>query len=121
MKIILPIPPSINRTYKTGNGRFYCSQEATAFKEEVGWQLKHCNVPPLGKLGMIIGYYFVDERRDIDSGCKILLDSLQGHLYKNDKQVKAKLEFVYVDKQNPRCEIEVVPLEDFVRSLAKLK
>lgn len=41
----------------------------------------------------------------------MILDCLEGKVYKNDRQVKAKHIFWGLDKENPRAEIEVLPLE----------
>ena len=48
-------------------------------------------------------------RPDLDES--VILDCLEGKVYKNDRQVKAKHIFWGLDKENPRAEIEVSVLE----------
>ena len=56
-----------------------------------------------------IKIYYATRRPDLDES--VILDCLEGKVYKNDRQVKAKHIFWGLDKENPRAEIEVSPLE----------
>ena len=49
--------------------------------------------------------YYASRRPDLDES--LILDLLQGIAYVNDRQVKEKHIFWGLDKENPRCEIEV--------------
>lgn len=49
---------------------------------------------------------FVKRDRDIDSSVKLLLDALEGIVYKNDKQV-VDLNISKYKSDNPRLEIEI--------------
>jgi Holliday junction resolvase RusA-like endonuclease len=49
--------------------------------------------------------YYASRRPDLDES--LVLDLLQGIAYVNDRQVKEKHIFWGLDKDNPRCEIEV--------------
>jgi len=107
MLVILPLPPSINATYKTGNGNFYKSKVAREWEEAAGWKIKRLksSYNPTDRLYMQITFYFQHDR-DIDSGIKILLDLFQKmNVYPNDKMVyKLEVKKVMV-KIKPHCEI----------------
>ena len=46
---------------------------------------------------------------DLDES--VILDCLEGYAYKNDRQVKEKHIYHGLDKENPRAEITVEPIE----------
>ena len=48
-------------------------------------------------------------RPDLDES--VVLDCMQNKIYKNDRQVKEKHIYWGLDKENPRCEIEVAEIE----------
>jgi Holliday junction resolvase RusA-like endonuclease len=51
--------------------------------------------------------WYASRRPDLDES--LILDLLQGVTYANDRQVKEKhIYWMGVDKENPRCEIEVI-------------
>lgn len=85
MEIELPLPPTLNQTYRTGNGRYYMTKTATNYKQFVQWQLKRLR-PTKDKYSVMIKMY-VKHDRDIDSSLKILLDSFEGFVYENDRQI----------------------------------
>ena len=102
------IPPAMNATYKSGNGRFYKSSEAKAAQEAMAWEAKAQWMPkkPItGKISITIRFIFKDARRDIDSGVKATLDALSGICYKNDRQISEMHLSKSVDSANPRVEI----------------
>jgi Holliday junction resolvase RusA-like endonuclease len=55
-----------------------------------------------------IRIWYASRRPDLDES--LILDLLQEVAYKNDRQVKEKHIYWGLDKQNPRCEIEVSAL-----------
>lgn len=66
-------------------------------------------VEPLmeGELAMTLHIYYASQRPDLDES--LILDLLQGILYKNDRQVRERHVYHYIDKLNPRAEIWVRP------------
>jgi len=57
-----------------------------------------------------IRIWYASRRPDLDES--LILDLLQEVAYKNDRQVKEKhIYWMGVDKDNPRCEIDVSPRE----------
>lgn len=68
-------------------------------------------VEPLmeGELAVTMNIYYSTQRPDLDES--LILDLLQGVLYKNDRQVREKHIKHFIDKANPRTEIWVKPRE----------
>lgn len=89
----------------------YMSAEGRALKESYQWEAtsQWKDKMLLGRVIVCIKLFFGDLRnRDIDNYNKILLDSLTGIVWKDDKQiVKMEIEKLY-DKKNPRVEIEIL-------------
>ena len=57
-----------------------------------------------------IRIWYASRRPDLDES--LILDLLQDVAYLNDRQVKEKhIYWMGVDKENPRCEIEVQPIQ----------
>ena len=52
-----------------------------------------------------ITIYYASRRPDLDES--VILDCMQGFIYKNDRQVKKKIINWGLDKDNPRSEIKV--------------
>ena len=76
---------------------------ATMFKQQ-------CVVAPSQKfvcdVVVTIRIWYASRRPDLDES--LILDLLQGIAYENDRQVKEKhIYWMGVDKENPRCEIEI--------------
>ena len=53
--------------------------------------------------------YYASRRPDLDES--VILDCMQGFIYKNDRQVKRKINQWGLDKENPRAEITVRLME----------
>jgi Holliday junction resolvase RusA-like endonuclease len=56
---------------------------------------------------MTIHIYYASQRPDLDES--LILDLLQGILYKNDRQVRERHVYHFIDKLNPRTEIWIRP------------
>lgn len=53
--------------------------------------------------------YYASRRPDLDES--LIMDLLQDHVIKNDRQIKAKIILHGLDKENPRTDIKVARLE----------
>jgi len=110
MTITLPLPPSINRTYKTGNGHFYKSREAHDWETEALWEIKRqvrYPYPMLGRLSVHLTFYF-ERDSDIDSRIKAVLDVLQkGQAISNDRDITHLEVLKIIDKVKPRADIRI--------------
>lgn len=99
----LPVPPSANRYWRVWNNRIVVTDEARAYKQEVGYLLSKC-VPLEGDVCVNLTVFRPSNRGDTDNYLKVLLDALQGYAYKNDNQIVEIHIFRDNDKDNPRVE-----------------
>ena len=91
---------------KTGSPLFSKSKKALSYVKSFKEQCKKIDPLLLGDVAVIIKIYYASRRPDLDES--LILDCMEGLVYKNDRQVKEK--YIYwggVDKQNPRAEISV--------------
>jgi Holliday junction resolvase RusA-like endonuclease len=58
-------------------------------------------------IGLDIDFYVSNHRSDLDNLLKATLDCLTGIVWKDDKQIIELLVRKYVDKKNPRIEMNV--------------
>lgn len=114
----MPIPVSVNHMYyntKYGGKRLnaraqkffdeqkkrtYAEMQKQGWKQEIGdvWFEVHCD------------FYMPDKRvRDTHNTFKLMLDILEGVLFKNDYFVKPHVDKVLLDKDNPRVVITIYP------------
>lgn len=111
--LILPLPISANRYWRQSGTRLYVSAEAIAYRKQVEAII---SVLPIdcqneGDVRLRLHFYRARKSGDLDNRIKPFLDSLQGLLYKDDKQIQ-KLDCErFDDKLNPRVEIWILPKE----------
>jgi len=86
--IKLPYPPTINHYYfTTKQGRRIITAKGKAYHQEVGYLLNSYK-PTSDPVKMLINVYPPDNRRrDLDNILKVLGDSMEGYLYKDDNQI----------------------------------
>lgn len=115
---ILPLPPGINASYKSGKGRFYGSPELAYFKAEAYAVLRQQAIVDWMAISVIqkskkktpltisINFYFPTLwKRDIDGGEKAVIDAAFDYIGLNDNLIVDKHTRKFVDRENPRCEI----------------
>jgi len=69
--------------------------------------------PSSGSIYIEARFYFQDgRRRDIDGPLKSLLDAMNGVIYNDDSQIVKLVVEKFIDRQNPRTEVEIIILED---------
>lgn len=112
MKFIVPLPPTLNATYKTGQGRFYKAKVAKDWEEEAGYLIlskmvklreKRITEPCSVELDM-----YINRDRDIDSSIKIVLDLLQSsRILENDRLVHDLHVNKFINKQDPHLEVNI--------------
>jgi crossover junction endodeoxyribonuclease RusA len=107
-RLELPYPPSANRYWRHYAGKTVISTEARDYKQQVGMMALAARVAPFsGDVSVTIDLYRPAKRGDLDNFAKVLLDSMQGHLFRNDNQVVDLHMRRHDDKKNPRVVIEV--------------
>tara|TARA_R100001163_G_C4952956_1_gene119938 strand:+ start:97 stop:459 length:363 start_codon:yes stop_codon:yes gene_type:complete len=89
---------------------FIKSDKARAYLKDF-----HSQVPSLdelleGDLKVTMTIFYASRRPDLDES--VVLDAMQDHIYKNDRQVKEKHIFWGLDVLNPRSEILVEAIKE---------
>lgn len=110
MRITLPYPPSANRYWRNVNGRMVVSQEAAKFRESVEIECMVAGIRPVdSSVCVSLDFYRPAKRGDLDNLLKVVLDSLIGWAYVDDKQVVEIHAMRHDDKEHPRVEVVVTP------------
>jgi Holliday junction resolvase RusA-like endonuclease len=117
MKLIInDIPPSNNK-FIGRNARWAYQKEKKKWEELIYWETWAKGIEPscLAKAKVIITYYFKTKgRRDPDNySGKMLLDPLvRNKILQDDSFFNIELVLrAFHDKEKPRTEIEIIPLE----------
>ncbi len=127
LRIVLPLPPSVNNQYATVNGRRVLSAEARQFKSGVKRQIEEMIFSGQlgsnmlasirgGYLSLFIDFYFVTPmKRDLDGGLKVTQDALCEALGMNDNRVVDIHLVKRIDPLNPRIEVqlETIPEDEW--------
>ena len=94
---------------RTGKPMFIKSEKALAYVSAVQLQAPRPKGLLHGPLAAFITIYYASERPDLDES--LILDALQGIIYRNDRQIKEKHIYRRLDRTNPRADImiEVIP------------
>jgi len=113
MRLITPIPPSVNHAYFYRGGKKIKNTKARNFDEEVilltrQYVKKVKKFPDKKKIICKLWYFFPDaRRRDTHNTLKLLLDAVEkGGLYKDDKYVLPQIQDFCIDRDDPRVELE---------------
>lgn len=120
LNLILPIPISENHAYiymRRGGKRLNKKAEqwmATAKHlaerevEATGWYLEDCGV----WFTLEMKVFMPDRRiRDSHNMYKILMDALEGTVYRNDYYVMTRTKSVQLDRERPRVELTIKPVK----------
>lgn len=93
MTITLPYPPSLNRYYRTVQGRILISAEGRSYQHTVAGYVMEARTGAAmrGRLAVSIDVFPPDRRRrDLDNTAKCLLDSLtKAGVWADDEQIDA--------------------------------
>jgi Holliday junction resolvase RusA-like endonuclease len=109
----------------SGKVMFIKSQKARMYVDDFALQCPQLDPPLEGDLAVTITIYYASRRPDLDES--VILDAMQSvvktdkktkqkmvlrnNIYLNDRQVKQKHIFWALDKEKPRAEIRVEPLD----------
>lgn len=87
------------------------SKEAVAYAASIARQVPALSELMTGELRVDIELYYSWEGPDLDAS--IILDGLQGLIYKNDRQVRSQHFEHHIDKANPRAVITIQPRDQW--------
>ena len=125
LRLVLPIPPSINEQYATINGRRVSTAAARRFKQRVQRTLAELERKEVlyeelrerlrqGYLSFSMAFYFETPlKRDLDGGLKITQDAICESLGLNDNRVVNIHLVKYIDPLHPHLEVELEAFEDW--------
>lgn len=96
-----------------GRTKFIKSAKALAYVKAFQWQCPR--LPDLleGDLLVAMRVHYASRRPDMDES--VILDAMEGFIYKNDRQVRERHTYWALDKDHPRTEIWVARLDDLDR------
>lgn len=111
MKFTFPLPPTTNHMYHHTRHGAYKTEEARLWEDEAQVIILQTKGRKTLLDDVYVGMeFFLKRDRDVDN-MKLLLDCLQDNgILKNDSQVVHLNIKKYVDKKNPRVELEVLPV-----------
>ena len=113
INLTLSLPPTLNQTYGSAQGRFYKRKEVKEWETLAGWQVKsQCRSLQRLTTPIYVGItMFLKRDRDIDSCVKVILDLLQRtDIIENDNLIEHLNIKKLKDVKNPHLEIEIVKI-----------
>lgn len=117
IKLILPIPPSVNACYanrsiKGMRGRILTEEgrnwknlagwEARVAAKQAGWEITKEKV-----VIEVIAYWQDARKHDMNNTHKLLADAFEGILYENDNVVLMRDMDFSIDRKKPRLEVTI--------------
>jgi crossover junction endodeoxyribonuclease RusA len=107
-RLVLPMPPSANRYWRTFRNVVVVSEEAKAYKAGVKASAAEQGATLLsGDVAVYIDVYRSRKAGDLDNRIKVALDALKGVAFEDDKQVVEIHARRFDDKNNGRIEITI--------------
>ena len=91
-----------------GKPAFIKSKKARNYEKTFAPQCPQINPPVEFDVRVTLTIFYATRRPDLDEA--VILDCMQGKIYKNDRQVKEKHVFWGLDRENPRSEVTVEKL-----------
>ena len=91
-------------------GMLIKSQKALDYSDAFNLQCPYLREPSVNKILVSMKIFYSSLRPDLDES--LILDLMQGKLYKNDRQVKQKIISHGLDRGNARAIIQVEEVDD---------
>lgn len=126
VRMVLPLPPSINAQYVVvGKRKRVLSKAARAWKKDairvISMLQEKSTISPVEEkalannlLGVYLTFYFkTPMRRDLDGGLKITLDTIATSLGFDDRNIVDLHLSKQIDPLHPRVEIEIETIDDW--------
>jgi crossover junction endodeoxyribonuclease RusA len=125
LRLVLPLPPSINRQYANAAKGRVLTAEARTFKRDVkklidqallNNTISTATERTLQKslIGVYLTFYFTTpRRRDLDGGLKIALDAICAPLGIDDRSVVDLHLVKQIDPLRPRLEVEIEAIDNW--------
>lgn len=98
-------------------GERLTQKQQKAAKQWIGWHALRSR--PRGRWPMqavyaieVIGYWPDRRFGDVDRLMNLVMDALEGIVYRSDRQVRAQTSSMLLDRERPRTEVLVVPYDE---------
>ena len=111
--LIIPIMAcSVNKYYRSWQGRVLISKDGREFKKEMELHLNNYE-KVLGKIQLRLILHFKDRRkRDVDNYAKVLIDCLKNKLFEDDDQIYELYMQKHIGCGYNQISIEIISLEE---------
>ena len=125
LRLVVPLPPSINRQYANAAKGRVLTAEARAFKRDVKKLIDEAlltnkisgateKTMQKSLIGVYLTFYFTSpKRRDLDGGLKIALDAICEPLGIDDRAVVELHLIKQIDPLRPRLEVEIEAIDNW--------
>lgn len=115
-QIIYGTPPSKSNCYKIININGHKSLGKTdrlrKYEQDFYLQCNKYRDANIGQFKIYLDVYFPSNRNDLDNAMKVILDCLQRvKAIQNDNKCVSIYAEKYIDKENPRIEFTIVPVD----------
>lgn len=106
--------PSKSNNYRISGNRLYKTEAVRTYERLFSLQYKRHETITT-EFGLSVKVYMVNKRADLDGVFKVLLDNLQTvGAIQNDSLCTHIEAFKFIDKTNPRIELELKQISGFV-------
>ncbi len=100
--------PSKSNCYRIGDNRMYKTKALTEYEKNFFIQCKNRGKKIEGYFELEMKVFYPNQRADLDNSLKVVLDCLQSSkVILNDNKCTKILVEKYLDKANPRVELEI--------------
>jgi crossover junction endodeoxyribonuclease RusA len=108
IQLTLPMPPSLNVYWRKFRNRMVISDAGLAFRTATHVICQNAEITPFqGRIAVTVKVYRPANRGDLDNSLKAILDALNQCAYRDDSQIDELHAYKYLDRANPRVEVEV--------------
>ena len=107
-QVIYGVCPSKSNCYRIhAKGFLFKTKALTEYEAKFYMQCTLRNKMITGYFEIYLNVFYPSERSDLDNSLKVLIDSLRGLAYVDDKQIVEIHAMRHDDKDNPRVEVVV--------------
>tara|TARA_Y100000592_G_scaffold97717_1_gene169095 strand:- start:4049 stop:4483 length:435 start_codon:yes stop_codon:yes gene_type:complete len=96
-----------------GMPRLIKSAKALQYSKSFESQVTQLDPMLVGDLALRLDVWYASRRPDL-AAMDLVMDLLQGHVYENDRQIKASMSLWNLDKENPRVRVRIRRIENDV-------
>jgi Holliday junction resolvase RusA-like endonuclease len=94
-----------------GMPRLIKSAKALQYSKSFESQVTQLDPMLVGDLALRLDVWYASRRPDL-AAMDLVMDLLQGHVYENDRQIKASMSLWNLDKENPRVRVRIRRIEN---------